>query len=447
MKIIIVGAGNVGRELVKQLSNENHDIVVVDTNLKLVEDLVNTYDVKGVTGNGVSLDTMSETGVSNCDLLVACTQYDEMNMLCCLVAKKLGAKETIARVKNREYSELFASHELGISMLVNPDYESALEISRLLRFPSATQIQPFAGGRVDIIELKITPDSPLFGVALKDLSSVIKHKILVCAVVRSDEVYIPTGAFTLADGDKIYVTATKRGMYQLLKDLGLQEPAKKVMVVGGTRIASYLAQELAKVDVKVKIIDKSEEKCAFLTETLDKAKIVNGDGTDQELLIEEGLLDTDALIVLTDGDEQNIIISMYASAKGVKVITKIDNTSYSTLLENSGIDSVVATKATTANEIIKLVRGLANSMSSSVNKLFRILDGKAEVLEFSVTNAFKGHSIPLNVLKLKKDTLIAGIIRSGKLITPSGSDTMEVGDLVLIVTLSSDFDELNDILD
>lgn len=447
MKIIIVGAGNVGRELVKQLSNENHDIVVVDTNLKLVEDLVNTYDVKGVTGNGVSLDTMSETGVSNCDLLVACTQYDEMNMLCCLVAKKLGAKETIARVKNREYSELFSSRELGISMLVNPDYESALEISRLLRFPSATQIQPFAGGRVDIIELKITSDSPLLGVALKDLSSVIKHKVLVCAVARCDEVYIPTGTFTLTDGDKIYVTATKRSMYQLLKDLGLQEPAKKVMVVGGTRIASYLAQELAKVDVKVKIIDKSEEKCAFLTETLDKAKIVNGDGTDQELLIEEGLLDTDALIVLTDGDEQNIIISMYAAAKGVKVITKIDNTSYSTLLENSGIDSVVATKATTANEIIKLVRGLANSMSSSVNKLFRILDGKAEVLEFSVTNAFKGHSIPLSVLKLKKDTLIAGIIRSGKLITPSGSDTMEVGDLVLIVTLSSDFDELNDILD
>lgn len=447
MKIIIVGVGNVGKELVKQLSNEGHDIVVVDTNVKLVEDIVNSYDVKGVTGNGVSLDTMRETGVSSCDMLISCTQYDEMNMLCCLVAKKLGAKETIARVKNREYSELFSSRELGISMLVNPDYESALEISRLLRFPSAIKIEPFAEGRVDIIELKITTDSPLFGVALKNLSSVIKNKILICAVARNGEVYIPTGDFVLSDGDKIYVTASKRGMYQLFKDLGQAEPAKSVIIVGGSRIASYLAQELQKVDVSVKIIDKSEEKCAFLTETLDKAKIVNGDGTDQELLIDEGLLDTDALIVLSDGDEQNIIISMYASAKGVKVITKIDNSSYSTLLENSGIDSVVATKATTANEIIKRVRGMANGMGSSVNKLFRIVDGKAEVLEFSVTSSFKGHSIPLSILHMKKDTLIAGIIRDGKLITPSGSDTIEIGDLVLIVTLSSNFDDLNDILE
>lgn len=447
MKIVIVGVGNVGRELVKQLSHEGHDIIVVDTNLKLVEDIVNTYDIKGVTGNGVSLETMSDTGVSNCDMLVACTQYDEMNMLCCLVAKKLGAKETIARVKNREYSELFSSHELGISMLVNPDYESALEISRLLRYPSAVKIEPFAEGRVDIIEYKITADSPLFGVALKNLSNVIKNKILVCAVERDGDAYIPTGDFTLTDGDRIFVTASKRGMHQFFRDLNSAQTAKRVMIIGGTRIASYLAQELAKVDVGVKIIDKSEDKCAFLTETLDKAKIVNGDGTDQELLIDEGLLDTDALVVLTDGDEQNIIISMYARAKGVKVITKIDNTAYSTLLENSGIDSVVATKSTTANEIIKCVRGLANGMGSSVNKLFRIVDGKAEVLEFRVTDNFKGHSIPLSILRLKKNTLIAGIIRDGVLITPSGNDTMEIGDLVLVVTLSSQFDDLNDILE
>ena len=447
MKIVIVGVGNVGRELVKQLSRENHDIVVVDTNVKLVEDVVNAYDVMGITGNGVSLDTMNETGIHNADLLVACTQYDEMNMLCCLVGKKLGAKETIARVKNREYSELFKSRELGITMLVNPDYESALEISRLLRYPSAVKIEPFAEGKVDIIEYKITQDSPLYNIALKDLSTVIKNKILICAVERDGEVYIPRGNFILNDGDIIFVTASKLGMHQFFRDMGKAQTARKVMIIGGSRIASYLAQELAKVDVSVKIIEKSEEKCAFLTETLDKAKVVNGDGTDRDLLIEEGLLDSDALIVLTNQDEQNIIISMYASAMKVKVITKIDNGSYYSLLENSGIDSVVATKATTANEIIKLARGLANSMDSAVNKLYRIVDGKAEVLEFKVTQAFKGIAIPFSVIKLKKNTIIAGIIRKGKLITPSGSDALEVGDLVLIVTLNSNYDELNDILE
>ena len=447
MKIVIVGVGNVGRELVKQLSRENHDIVVVDTNVKLVEDVVNAYDVMGITGNGVSLDTMNETGIHNADLLVACTQYDEMNMLCCLVGKKLGAKETIARVKNREYSELFKSRELGITMLVNPDYESALEISRLLRYPSAVKIEPFAEGKVDIIEYKITQDSPLYNIALKDLSTVIKNKILICAVERDGEVYIPRGNFILNDGDIIFVTASKLGMHQFFRDMGKAQTARKVMIIGGSRIASYLAQELAKVDVSVKIIEKSEEKCAFLTETLDKAKVVNGDGTDRDLLIEEGLLDCDALIVLTNQDEQNIIISMYASAMKVKVITKIDNGSYYSLLENSGIDSVVATKATTANEIIKLARGLANSMDSAVNKLYRIVDGKAEVLEFKVTQAFKGIAIPFSVLKLKKNTIIAGIIRKGKLITPSGSDALEVGDLVIIVTLNSNYDELNDILE
>ena len=332
-------------------------------------------------------------------------------------------------------------------MLVNPDYESALEISRLLRFPSAIKIEPFAEGRVDIIEFKVTKDSILYNVALKDLSDVLKTKILICAVERDGEVTIPNGNFTLIDGDKIYVTASKRGMHNFFRDLGQAQNAKKVMIIGGSRIATYLSQELAKVDVNVKIIEKSESKCALLMENLDKATVINGDGTDRNLLVEEGLLDCDALIVLTDLDEQNIIISMHASTMGVKVITKIDNVSYYPLLENSGIDSVVATKATTANEIIKCVRGMANSMDSAVNKLYRIVDGKAEVLEFKVTPSFKGLSIPFSIIKLKKNTLIAGIIRDGNLITPSGNDTLESDDLVLVVTLHDNFDDLNDILE
>ncbi|MBQ2714594.1 MAG: Trk system potassium transporter TrkA [Clostridia bacterium] len=448
MKIIIVGVGNVGSELIRQLSREGHDIIVVDTNERVVEDMVNNFDVKGILGNGISNEIMSEAEVSSADLLIACTQYDELNMLCCLVGKKLGAKETIARVKNREYSELFSERELGISQLVNPDFEASMEIARLLRYPQAIKIEPFAGGKVDIVELKITENSPLNNVELRALSSVLKNKILVCAVERDGEVYIPSGTFTLLKDDKIFITADSKNVSDLFRELGMSRGARKVLIVGGSRLTSYLAQALEKSGISVKIIENDTAKCEMLSNSLDKSSIIQGDGTDQALLMEEGLLDVDAVVLLGGIDEQNIIVSMYAVSSGAKkVITKINNTSYIPLLENSGIDSVISAKTTTANEIVKCVRGYENSLGSSVNKLYKFVNENAEILEFRVTDSFKGLSIPLYMLGLKKNTLIAGIIRGGNLITPNGSDTIEEDDLVLIVTLSTRLDDLNDILE
>lgn len=448
MQIIIIGVGNVGSELIRQLSHEGHDIIVVDTNERVVEDVVNDFDVKGIVGNGISNDIMSEADVSNCDLLVACTQYDELNMLCCLVGKKLGAKETIARVKNREYSELFSERELGISQLVNPDWEAAMEIARLLRYPQAIKIEPFAGGKVDIVELKVTENSPVCNVALRDLSTVMKNKLLVCAVERNGEVYIPSGTFTLLKDDKIFITASSVNVYSLFKELGMNRGARKVLLVGGSRLTSYLAQSLEKSGIGVRIIENDTAKCNMLSEALEKSSIIQGDGTNQELLIEEGLLDCDAVVILGGIDEQNIIISMYAVTSGAKkVITKINNTSYIPMLESSGIDSVISAKTTTANEIVKCVRGYANSVGSAVNKLYKFVNETAEILEFRVTGNFKGKSIPLSVLNIKPNTLIAGIIRGGNLITPRGADTIEENDLVLVVTLSSHLDDLDDILE
>ncbi len=448
MKIIIVGAGNVGTELVKQLSKENHDIIVIDKNEKAVERTVDTYDAMGFIGNGVSYDTLTDAGITSCDLLVACTQYDEMNILCCLVSKKLGAKETIARVRNEEYSELFSERDLGISSLVNPELVTAKEIARLVRFPSAIKIEPFARGMVDVIELKVTENSVFDGVALKSLSKLLSRKILVCAVERNGEVFIPSGEFTMINGDKIYITAQAKDITLLFKDLGLSKGAKKIMIIGGSRIAYYLALELEKSGIAYKIIEKDEERCAFLSENLESAEIIQGDGTDRELLLDEGIEEADVVVTLCGIDEQNIIISMFAVSKNVgKVITRTDNPSYFAMLENSGIDSIVSTKATTANRILKYVRGKAHTSSSSMNKLYKILGDKAEVIEFIAKEDFKGLSTPLAKLKTKQNTLVAGIIRNKTVITPRGTDTIEKNDIVLVFSTQEGCNDINDILE
>ncbi|MBR7110920.1 MAG: Trk system potassium transporter TrkA [Clostridia bacterium] len=448
MKIIVVGMGNVGTELVKQLSKEDHDIIVIDKNEKAVERAVEAYDTMGFIGNGVSYDTLSNAGVSTCDLIVACTQYDEMNILCCLVSKKLGAKETIARVRNEEYSELFSERDLGLSSLVNPELETAKEIARLVRFPSAIKIEPFARGMVDIIELKVTEESIFNGVTLKSLSKLLSRKVLICAVERAGEVFIPSGEFTTLSGDKIYITAQANDMTLLFKDLELSKGAKKIMIIGGSRIAYYLALELEKSGIGYKIIEKNEARCAFLSENLENAEIIHGDGTDRELLLDEGIEDADVAVTLCGIDEQNIIISMFAVSKKVgKVITRTDNPSYFAMLENSGIDSIVSTKSTTANRILKYVRGKIGTSGSAMNKLYKILGDKAEVIEFTAKEDCNGLSTPLAQLKIKQNTLVAGIIRNRTVITPRGTDTIEPNDIVLVFTTQERCDNINDILE
>lgn len=449
MNVIIVGIGNVGEEIVEQLAKEGHDLTVVDNNPEIVKSAVENYDVKGVYGNGASYEVLREAGVSTADLLVACTQYDEMNILSCLVAKKLGASETIARIRNSEYFTLFMSAELGINMMVSPEYEVAKEIARILRFPSAIKIEPFANGKVDLVELKIDAGSVLSGLKLSELHSKLDVDVLVCAVLRQNDVFIPSGDFTLAEGDRIYVTASDKTLFRFFRALGLVKGSKNVIIIGGSRTALFLATELEKLGMRVKIIEKDAQKCAKLNDSLNKTEVILGDGTDWAVLEDEGVASSDALVCLCGIDEQNVILSMLAvSEKVKKVVAKVEKDSYYGMLATSGVDSVVSTKNSTADQIVRYVRNMHGArFGGSVNKLYKIVNNRAEALEFTVHDTFKALDKPLKDIRFASDTLIGGIIRDGAFITPRGNDTIRANDGLIVITKNEALRELNDILE
>ncbi len=448
MKIVVIGVGTVGQELVGQLSKEGHDIIVIDSDSKKLEYAVNAFDVKGIMGNGASFDVLTEAEITSCDLLIASTPSDEVNILCCMVAKKLGAHDTIARVRSPEYFTLFKGKELGLSMMVNPEYETALEISRMLRFNTAIKVEPFADGKVDMVEIKVTEKTGLVGVALKDLHDKLSVKVLICAVERGGKVYIPSGTFLLKQDDNIYLTASSANVSEFFKEISDTKVSRSAMIVGGSKTAFYLAKELRKQGVKVKIIENNMDKCQALSETLDKVEIIHGDGTDQEVLSDEGLSRTDAFITLCGTDEQNIILAMFAKSKKVKkVICKTEKSSYFKMLREGGIDSVVSTRTTTADQIVRYVRAKQSSRGGSVDKLYRIVNDQAEALEFTVRPDFKALGTPLKSIKLAKNLLIATIIRNDEIIVPDGDSVILEGDSVIVVTTNEFSDELNDILE
>ena len=448
MKIIVAGAGNVGKKLLEQLSLEEHNLVVVDRDATLVENVVDSYDVMGVVGNCVSAEILKNAGVEDADLLIACTQYDEMNILCCMVAKKLGVGDTIARVRKPEYFTLFKDVELGLSMLVNPEYETAMEISRLLRFPSAIKIEPFAAGKVEVVEIVVTPKSPLDNLQLKKINHRFQEKLLVCAVQRGKNVFIPNGEFVLEAWDEIYITASPKDIGMFFREMGMPRGVGRIMIAGGSRTAFYLADELKKTNVSIKIIEKDEEKCLSLDENLEKTEVICGDATDQTLLEEEGLAAMDAFIGLCGIDERNIVTSLFASRKGVKkVIAKVDNPALAGLWEEKNNQSIVSICTSTVNEIIRYVRGKESSGGGKFSKLYRIIDDRVEILEFIVSDQFEGVGVPLKDLTIKPNTLIAAIVRSGSLIVPGGNDVIIAGDTVLIVTSQEYSGNLNEILE
>lgn len=449
MNIIIVGLGSVGKALVSELTAEGHNLVVIDIHTEKVEQMVNEYDVKGVVGNGASKQVLKEARVSSADLIIATTSQDELNVLCCIIAKKLGVGKTIARASKPEYLELFREDgDLGLSLLVNPQHEAALEISRMLRFPSAIKVNEFSEGKVELVEILTPENSPLVGLQLKELSRKFESKILICAVQRNGEPIIPTGNFTIQAKDRLFITATLKNIYAFFKELGWNKQSRNIIIVGGSTTAFYLCEELEKINAEVKLIEKSESKCQELSERLSSTEILFGDGTDQELLRDEGIENADAFVALGDIDEQNIIMSMFASSLEVpKVITKIDQLSYYDMLQRSGIYSAISTKTSTAEQIIRFVRLMSNKKGSGVERLFRIIDDKAEVLEFETEENFRRLDVPIQDLPLKKDLLIAGIIRDKKLITPSGKDCIKYDDNVIVVTLHEGLNNLNDILD
>lgn len=451
MRIVIVGDGKVGYTLADRLSNEGHDLVVIDNNPKNLALLSTTLDVITVLGNGASSAIQREAEVQDCDLLIAVTSMDEINMICCLVARKLGAEHTVARVRNPDYAAqlVLLKDELGLSMAVNPEHAAAIEIARLLRFPSALKIETFARGRAELVEYRIPADSALCGMALKNLAKSLQAHVLVCAVQRGDDVFIPTGDFVLACGDHIHITTPPEELSAFFKKLGVfQHRVKDVIIVGGGRIAYYLTKQLANLSMQVKIIERDQPRAEELCELLPRTLIIHGDGTDPDLLGEEGLDQADAFVALTGLDEENIILSLYAQSRmegGGKVITKVDRLPFLGVLDDLGLHSLISPKTLTANSIVSFVRGMQNATGSGVETMHELIDGRVEGLEFRVLPTADYLGIPLMNLPLRKNILIGCIVRRGKAIIPAGSDTIEAGDSVVVITTAQMFDDYNDI--
>lgn len=451
MKIVIVGDGKVGVTLTEQLSKEGHDIVIIDKDLKVLKESVDQYDVMGVHGSGTSLSVQREAGVGESDLMISATSADEVNILCCILARRLGVKRTIARVRDPEYNDqlVFLKEDLGLSMTINPEQAAAMEILNLLRFPAALKRDTFAKGRVEIIEIKLTDKSPLCGKYLHELAHLTKVQVLVCAVEREGEVFIPTGAFRLQAGDDIFVTGASRNLGVLTRRLDLADrKIKNVVLLGGSRIAYYLAAALLEEGAKVKIIEIDPKRADHLAEILPKATVVNADGAQPGVMMSEGLAQADALVTLTDIDEQNIILSLYGQNMGVyKTITKINRMEYGELAQKMGVESTVSPKDLVCHNIVRYVRALGNTEEDSgLVALHRIVNDQVEALEFAVTEETKNLGAPLREMKLKPGVLLACISRGGKVIIPNGDDFIQKGDSVILVTTADRmYAELNSI--
>lgn len=449
MKIVIVGIGKVGKVITEYLSNEGHDIVIIDRIASLVEECVNIYDVKGVVGNGASYDVQLEAEANKADVMIATTGSDELNILCTLVGQKNNIKYTIARVRNPEYANQiqFMHQELGISFIVNLELEAANEIFRLLRFPSSTRIDFFANEQAEIVELKINQNSPLIRKQLSELRTEFGVRFLISAVERKGKVHIPSGHFILDLDDKIYITASPNEVNKLFKRLGIfMERSKKVMIVGGGKITFYLAQQLIKSKVKVKIIEFDRERCTELCDTLPEAVVVHADGSDQSVLLEEGIKDMDAFITLTGFDEENIIMSLFAETLKVpKVITKTNHHSYSNILETVGLGSVISPKFITANHILRYVRSLGNTVSQ-VRNLYKLVNNQIEVAEFYISEETNYTKKTFTELAFKNNVLIACIIRNNNVIIPSGDDYLLPNDSVVVVTTMKNLHTFQDVL-
>ena len=451
MKIVIIGIGTVGRTVLKTLSGEDHTVTIIDENKDKVEVLIAKYDVFGVVGNGACQDIQKEARMREADLAIALTNSDELNVFACLVAKKLGAKNTIARVRNPAYRKqiMEMKDELGISMIVNPELETSEEIFNRINLPSISQVERFAKGRVLLVEIAAEGDCTLIGETLISLGRKLKTKVLVCAVQRGEEVFIPTGNFVIARGDKVHVTADANSLGEFLSEINVvNSPLKKIMIVGGGRTGYYLSEALSKKKYKVKLIESNKETAEDLAERLPKVTVVRGNGTRHDVLLEEGVEAMDAFVALTDVDEENMIVSMFANKMNVKkTITLIKSDDLFAMLGELGIDNTVSPKDIVANRIISYARALANKRGSNVLTLYRLLNNTVEAVEFSARKHERIYNKPLRDLHIKDNCLIACIIHENEVIIPNGNSVITLGDNVIVVTTHKNFDDLTDIID
>lgn len=448
MKIVLIGCGTIGRTVLEQLAAEEHTITIIDEDKETVDRLIEKHDVFGVVGNGASLDIQEEAGVKDADLVIAITSSDEINILSCLVAKKIGAGNTIARVRNPEYYRQSAvlKEELGLSMIVNPELETSTEILNMINLPSTSNIERFAKGRVTLVEILIEEGNPLIGENLISIAKKVETKVLICAVQRGEEVIIPSGTFTIEKGDRINFTADTNSLNAFLTELKLiKTPLKNVMIIGGSKIAYYLAKELSNKRHEVKLIELEKEKAEEIAVLLPKVNVINADGTDHDILLEEGIESTDALVSLTDVDEENIIVSMYAKKLNVKkAIAKVKREGLVGIVGNLGVINHVSPKNLVASKVISYVRALSNRRGSNVVTLYRLVNDQIEALEFIAKKDEDIYDKPLKELKTKHNCLIACIIRDNKVIIPDGNECIKLNDSVIIVTTHKDFDDLTD---
>jgi len=451
MRIIIVGCGKIGLSIIKQLVIEKHDITVIDKNQAVINDITNNYDVMGLVGNGASYSVQKEAGVDRTNLLIAVTGSDEINLLCCLFAKKAGNCNTIARVRDPLYSKeiQYIKEELGLSMIINPEFAAAVEISRLLRFPSADKIDTFAKGRVELLNLVITEDSPFVDKTLIDVAKRVLSDILICTVERGEGIFIPNGAFILRAGDKITIVASAVNSREFFTKIGYDtHQVKDAMIIGGGTMTYYLAEILLKMGIKVKIVEQNRDKCELLSENLPKATIINGDATNQEILIEEGINGCDSFVSLTGIDETNIILSLFAKTRTAgKIVTKIDRISFDDIINTFNVGSLIYPDKIVADYIVSYVRAMQNSIGSNVETLIKLNGGRVEALEFKILKGSPVIGIPLMQLNLKRDILIGCINRRGTIIIPKGQNTIEEGDTVIVVTTKSGLSDIKDILE
>lgn len=452
MNIIIAGDGKVGMTLAEHLSREHHNVTIIDTRDAALQKASDVLDVMCLKGNCTSLSVLQDAGAADADVVIAATSSDEVNMLCCHCARRLGSGYTVARVRNAEYfSDVEGlKSELGIDMIINPEYATAVEISRLLRFPTAANIDTFHRGKVELIGFHTQKGDFLNGRSLSDLSPYLQDlPLLLCAVERGEQVYIPDGNFVVEQGDKVYVIGEPAGINQFFKLLGrVTQRIRSAFIVGGGRIAYYLISILQGFDLEVKVIERDEARCRMLAEKFPKCLIIQGDGTDPELLSMERVAASGSFIALTDRDEDNLIISLYAIQSGVaKVIAKSNRQNYFGIAHSAGLESLVSPKLITANQILKVVRGMQNTKGSVMTSLYRIADGHAEAMEFIVGPSTRHLGTPLKDLRLKKGILIAMIARSGTIIIPEGSSFIREGDTVFIVSRDQAILDVNDIYD
>ena len=451
MKIIIVGVGKIGATLIESLESEGHDITVVDREQKVIDEISNIYDVMCVCGNGVDNDTLKEAQVATADLLISVTDSDEINMLICFIAKKMGASYTVARIRNPEFNDKRmdqVKQYLDISLTINPELLAAQEIFNILKLPAAINIETFSRRNFEMVELIIKEDSNISGMSLIDLRKKYKANFLICVVKRGEEIYIPDGNFVLKSGDRICITANFAEVQKLLKMLGLaKKHSKKIMILGATTTSYYLSKMLLRSGSEVTIIDKDIDRCNQFAELLPNAVIINGDGAQQDVLMEEGIDSVDAFASLTGMDEENILISFFAQSQNVsRVVAKVNRNELAAMAEKLGLDSIVSPKKAATNIITSYARALQNTLGSNVETMYKLMDGSVEALEFNVQADFKGQHIPLKDMQLKNNVLIAGIIRKRKAFVPTGDDEIVVGDKIIVIAKATE-QKMNDLAD